>query len=103
MGPISSYNNWSYKDMRCSTAVAKQVLAHGLKRKSKFTKILVSKQIYTNTEQNGYSQILQDMVGIVLANTCGPCIAQQNRKDIMKGEKKVTITSYKTHFTNITK
>lgn len=37
--------------------------------------------------------------GVVLANACGPCIGQWNRKDIKKGEKNTIVTSYNRNFT----
>ena len=36
---------------------------------------------------------------MVLANACGPCIGQWNRKDIKKGEKNTIVTSYNRNFT----
>lgn len=58
VGLINNCTNSSYEDIRCSTAMAKQVLAHGLKCKSQFTTALGSQQIYTNIEHKSYSQIL---------------------------------------------
>ncbi|KAB1258045.1 Aconitate hydratase; mitochondrial [Camelus dromedarius] len=48
--------------------MARQELACRLKRKSQFTNALGSEQIYTTTEQNGYTQIRQEVDGLVLAN-----------------------------------
>uniref|UniRef100_A0A8C9DDT4 Aconitase 2 n=1 Tax=Prolemur simus TaxID=1328070 RepID=A0A8C9DDT4_PROSS len=45
------------------------------------------------------AQILRDVGGIVLANACGPCIGQWDRKDIKKGEKNTIVTSYNRNFT----
>ncbi len=33
-------------------------------------------------------------VGIVLANACGPCIGQWDRRNVKKGEKNTIVTSY---------
>jgi aconitate hydratase len=35
----------------------------------------------------------------VLANACGPCIGQWDRKDVKKGEKNTIVTSYNRNFT----
>lgn len=35
----------------------------------------------------------------VLANACGPCIGQWDRKDIKKGDKNTIVTSYNRNFT----
>jgi len=34
-----------------------------------------------------------------LANACGPCIGQWDRKDVKKGEKNTIVTSYNRNFT----
>lgn len=39
------------------------------------------------------------MGGIVLANACGPCIGQWDRKDVKMGEKNTIVTSYNRNFT----
>ena len=45
------------------------------------------------------AQILRDIGGMVLANACGPCIGQWDRKDVKKGEKNTIVTSYNRNFT----
>uniref|UniRef100_A0A8C5V4U3 Aconitate hydratase, mitochondrial n=1 Tax=Microcebus murinus TaxID=30608 RepID=A0A8C5V4U3_MICMU len=99
VGLIGSCTNSSYEDMGRSAAVAKQALAHGLKCKSQFTITPGSEQIRATIERDGYAQILRDVGGIVLANACGPCIGQWDRKDIKKGEKNTIVTSYNRNFT----
>lgn len=42
---------------------------------------------------------MREMGGIVLANACGPCIGQWDRKDVKKGEKNTIVTSYNRNFT----
>lgn len=46
------------------------------------------------------SKILRDVGGVVLANACGPCIGQWDRKDVKKGEKNTIVTSYNRNFTS---
>uniref|UniRef100_A0A803Y4I3 Aconitate hydratase, mitochondrial n=1 Tax=Meleagris gallopavo TaxID=9103 RepID=A0A803Y4I3_MELGA len=99
VGLIGSCTNSSYEDMGRSAAVAKQALAHGLKCKSKFTITPGSEQIRATIERDGYAQILRDVGGLILANACGPCIGQWDRKDIKKGEKNTIVTSYNRNFT----
>lgn len=98
-GLIGSCTNSSYEDMGRAAAVAKQALAHGLKCKSKFTITPGSEQIRATIERDGYAAILRDVGGVVLANACGPCIGQWDRKDIKKGEKNTIVTSYNRNFT----
>ena len=45
------------------------------------------------------AQTLRDFGGVVLANACGPCIGQWDRKDVKKGEKNTIVTSYNRNFT----
>lgn len=73
-GLISSCTNSRYEPRGHSAGMARQELACRLKRKSQFTNALGSEQIYTTTEQNGYTQIRQEVDGLVLANICGHCI-----------------------------
>lgn len=99
VGLIGSCTNSSYEDMGRAAAVAKQALAHGLKCKSMFTITPGSEQIRATIERDGYAAILRDVGGVVLANACGPCIGQWDRKDIKKGEKNTIVTSYNRNFT----
>ncbi|WP_411025519.1 aconitase family protein, partial [Salmonella sp. s55004] len=43
--------------------------------------------------------IFREAGAIVLANACGPCIGQWDRKDVQKGEKNTIVTSYNRNFT----
>ncbi|XP_061495260.1 aconitate hydratase, mitochondrial isoform X1 [Rhineura floridana] len=99
VGLIGSCTNSSYEDMGRSAAVAKQALSHGVKCKSQFTITPGSEQIRATIERDGYSKLLRDVGGVVLANACGPCIGQWDRKDIKKGEKNTIVTSYNRNFT----
>ncbi|NP_001086263.1 aconitase 2 S homeolog [Xenopus laevis] len=99
VGLIGSCTNSSYEDMGRAAAVAKQALAHGLKCKSLFTITPGSEQIRATIERDGYAAVLRDVGGVVLANACGPCIGQWDRKDIKKGEKNTIVTSYNRNFT----
>uniref|UniRef100_A0A8C4QGH4 Aconitate hydratase, mitochondrial n=1 Tax=Eptatretus burgeri TaxID=7764 RepID=A0A8C4QGH4_EPTBU len=99
VGLIGSCTNSSYEDMGRSASVAKQALDHGLKCKSSFTVTPGSEQIRATIERDGYAKILSDVGGVVLANACGPCIGQWDRKDVKMGEKNTIVTSYNRNFT----
>ncbi|XP_067830739.1 aconitate hydratase, mitochondrial [Heptranchias perlo] len=99
VGLIGSCTNSSYEDMGRAAAVAQQALSHGLKCKSQFTVTPGSEQIRATIERDGYAKILRDVGGIVLANACGPCIGQWDRRDVKKGEKNTIVTSYNRNFT----
>ncbi|KAK7939978.1 hypothetical protein WMY93_003304 [Mugilogobius chulae] len=55
--------------------------------------------IRATIERDGYSKIFHDVGGIVLANACGPCIGQWDRRDVKKGEKNTIVTSFNRNFT----
>jgi len=99
VGLIGSCTNSSYEDMSRAASIAKQALDHGLKSKSKFTVTPGSEQIRATIERDGIAKIFEDFGGVVLANACGPCIGQWDRKDVKKGEKNTIVTSYNRNFT----
>ena len=107
---------------RCAS-IAREALKHGLKAKSAFNITPGSEQIRATIERDGiaqvclykwfvlkickivlhplsfYVQTLREFGGVVLANACGPCIGQWDRKDVKKGEKNTIVTSYNRNFT----
>uniref|UniRef100_A0A669C0L5 Aconitate hydratase, mitochondrial n=1 Tax=Oreochromis niloticus TaxID=8128 RepID=A0A669C0L5_ORENI len=99
VGLIGSCTNSSYEDMGRAASVAKQALDKGLKCKAQFTVTPGSEQIRATIERDGYSKILGDVGGVVLANACGPCIGQWDRRDVKKGEKNTIVTSFNRNFT----
>ncbi|KAE9537250.1 hypothetical protein AGLY_006273 [Aphis glycines] len=99
VGLIGSCTNSSYEDMsRCAT-IAKEALAHGRKSKIPFNVTPGSEQIRATIERDGIAQTLREFGGTVLANACGPCIGQWDRKDVKKGEKNTIVSSYNRNFT----
>lgn len=99
VGLIGSCTNSSYEDMNRSVSVAKQALKHGLKTRSMFTVTPGSEQIRATIERDGQAETLRQFGGVVLANACGPCIGQWDRKDVKKGDKNTIVTSYNRNFT----
>uniref|UniRef100_A0A667WP17 Aconitate hydratase, mitochondrial n=1 Tax=Myripristis murdjan TaxID=586833 RepID=A0A667WP17_9TELE len=99
VGLIGSCTNSSYEDMGRAASLAKQALDKGLKCKAQFTVTPGSEQIRATIERDGYAKILSDVGGVVLANACGPCIGQWDRKDVKKGEKNTIVTSFNRNFT----
>ena len=55
--------------------------------------------IYIFIHSDIQAKDLADIGGLVLANACGPCIGQWDRKDVKKGEKNTIVTSYNRNFT----
>ena len=99
VGLIGSCTNSSYEDMGRAVSIAKQALGKGLRSKSIFTVTPGSEQIRATIERDGLAQVLRQFGGTVLANACGPCIGQWDRKDTKKGEKNTIVSSYNRNFT----
>lgn len=99
VGLIGSCTNSSYEDMGRCANIAKQALDHGLKSTSAFNVTPGSEQIRATIERDGIAKTLREFGGTVLANACGPCIGQWDRKDIKKGDKNTIVTSYNRNFT----
>ncbi|XP_067007325.1 aconitate hydratase, mitochondrial [Anabrus simplex] len=99
VGLIGSCTNSSYEDMGRCASIVKQALKHGLKAKIPFNVTPGSEQIRATIERDGIAQTLRDFGGTVLANACGPCIGQWDRKDVKKGEKNTIVSSYNRNFT----
>lgn len=99
VGLIGSCTNSSYEDMSRSASLAQQALDAGVKAKSQFTVTPGSEQIRATIARDGQMEVFNKIGGVVLANACGPCIGQWDRKDVKKGEKNSIITSYNRNFT----
>lgn len=84
---IGSCTNSSYEDMSRSASIARQASEHGLEVKSKFTITPGSEQVRATIARDGQIGMFESVGGLVLANACGPCIGQWDRRDVKKGEK----------------
>lgn len=96
---IGSCTNSSYEDMQRSASIAKQALDHGLKTKTQFVITPGSELVRATIARDGLVDTFEQAGGTVLANACGPCIGQWDRKDVKKGEKNTIISSYNRNFT----
>ena len=99
VGLIGSCTNSSYEDMSRAASIATDAMNHGLKAKSMFTVTPGSEQIRATIERDGQLKTLEEFGGIILANACGPCIGQWDRKDVKKGEANSILSSYNRNFT----
>lgn len=61
--------------------------------------ILIASQIRATIARDGQLQTFEEFGGVVLANACGPCIGQWDRKDVKKGEANSILSSYNRNFT----
>lgn len=96
---IGSCTNSSYEDMARCASIAKEAMDHGLKSKTPFNVTPGSEQVRATIERDGIAETLRNFGGTVLANACGPCIGQWDRKDVKKGEKNTIVSSYNRNFT----
>ncbi|XP_055858989.1 probable aconitate hydratase, mitochondrial [Episyrphus balteatus] len=99
VGLIGSCTNSSYEDMGRCASIAKNAMKHGLKSKIPFNVTPGSEQVRATIERDGIASTLSEFGGTVLANACGPCIGQWDRKDVKKGDKNTIVTSYNRNFT----
>lgn len=99
VGLIGSCTNSSYEDMGRCASIAKNAMKHGIKSKIPFNVTPGSEQVRATIERDGISQVLTEFGGTVLANACGPCIGQWDRRDVKKGDKNTIVTSYNRNFT----
>ncbi|KAK4522659.1 hypothetical protein GAYE_PCTG14G0549 [Galdieria yellowstonensis] len=97
-GLVGSCTNSSYEDLTRVASICKQALDKGVKMKSIFTINPGSEQIRATIERDGLLEIFEAVGAVVLANACGPCIGQWNRKDVKKGEPNSIFTSFNRNF-----
>jgi len=95
---IGSCTNSSYEDMTRSVALTRQAAAAGLKFKVPFLVTPGSEQVRATIARDGIISEFEEAGATVLANACGPCIGQWDRKE-HKGEKNTIVTSYNRNFT----
>lgn len=99
VGLIGSCTNSSYEDMGRCASIVENALKHGVKSAIPFNVTPGSEQIRATIERDGIAETFRKFGGTVLANACGPCIGQWDRKDVKKGEKNTIVTSYNRNFT----
>ncbi|KAF2629975.1 aconitate hydratase-like protein [Macroventuria anomochaeta] len=99
VGLIGSCTNSSYEDMTRAASIAQDAMDHGIKSKSLFTVTPGSEQIRATIERDGQLKTFEEFGGMVLANACGPCIGQWDRRDVKKGTANSIVSSYNRNFT----
>ncbi len=95
---IGSCTNSSYEDVGRAAFVAEQALKHGSKAASQFYVSPGSEQVFDTTKRDGYLASLDKLGAVVMANACGPCIGQWQRKDLADGVPNSIITSFNRNF-----
>jgi aconitate hydratase len=95
---IGSCTNSSYEDISRAADVAEQALSHGAGLEATLWVTPGSEQIEATIERDGQMATLTRLGATVLANACGPCIGQWQRKDIADGELNSIISSFNRNF-----
>jgi aconitate hydratase len=95
---IGSCTNSSYEDISRAADVAQQALAHGVKTKSELFISPGSEQVFETVKRDGLLNTLEQAGGVILTNSCGPCIGQWKRDNLQTGTKNSIITSFNRNF-----
>jgi aconitate hydratase len=95
---IGSCTNSSYEDIGRAADVAQQALAHGIRSKSQLFISPGSEQVFETVKRDGMLSTLEAAGGVILTNSCGPCIGQWKRDDIVEGTPNSIITSFNRNF-----
>jgi aconitate hydratase len=95
---IGSCTNSSYEDLERVANIARQAKAKGLKPKVQLLITPGSHQVLETIEKNGQLEDLQQLGALVLANACGPCIGNWDRRDLRQGEPNSIVSSFNRNF-----
>lgn len=98
VGLIGSCTNSSYEDITRAASVARQAGEKDLQVAAEFTITPGSELVRYTIERDGLVKSFEEIGGVVLANACGPCIGQWDRKNADKQEKNSIITSFNRNF-----
>ena len=94
---IGSCTNSSYEDIGLSAYVARQASEAGIKMPQPFLVTPGSELVKQTIERDGYMEDLNKVGAVVLANACGPCIGQWQRK-LTKGQVNTILNSFNRNF-----
>jgi aconitate hydratase len=97
-GLIGSCTNSSYEDITRAASIAKQAGEKNIEVKAEYYITPGSEQVRYTIERDGLTKIFDSIGGKVLANACGPCIGQWNRKTDDKKRANSIITSFNRNF-----
>lgn len=98
VGLIGSCTNSSYEDLTRASFVATQAKEKKLKVQSEFIITPGSEMIRYTTERDGILGSFEVIGGVVMANACGPCIGQWNRRTDDPTQANSIITSFNRNF-----
>ena len=86
VGLVGSCTNSSYEDLTRAASIAREATLHGAKSTAQFMVTPGSEQIRATVERDGVMEDLRGIGAEILANACGPCTGQWDRRDVQMGE-----------------
>ncbi|MFH0843319.1 MAG: aconitate hydratase [Bacteroidota bacterium] len=95
---IGSCTNSSFEDIARAASVVKDALSKKLVLKSILLIIPGSEQVLLSAEESGYMELFRKAGAEILANACGPCIGQWNRKDSVSNRPNTIIHTFNRNF-----
>jgi aconitate hydratase len=95
---IGSCTNSSYEDLARAASVARQAAARGLRARVPLYVTPGSERIRATVERDGVIADLERIGATVLANACGPCIGQWDRRGIDPATPNTIVTSFNRNF-----
>lgn len=98
VGLIGSCTNSSYEDLTRAASVARQAGKQNLNVKSRFIVTPGSELIKYTTTRDGILGEFEKIGGEIMANACGPCIGQWNRKSEDNERSNSILTSFNRNF-----
>jgi len=102
VGLIGSCTNSSYQDMSRSASIARQAVGKNIQAKATFIVTPGSEMVRSTANRDGFIADFEAIGAVVMANACGPCIGQWNRKNTEPDKKNVIITSFNRNFSKRT-
>ncbi|MFA5879161.1 MAG: aconitate hydratase [Candidatus Margulisiibacteriota bacterium] len=97
-GLIGSCTNSSYEDFSKVAAILKQAKENQLELKMPVFISLGSERLFNTLKQEGLIDFFTENKLVLLANACGPCIGQWERKDLENQEANSILISFNRNF-----
>lgn len=95
---IGSCTNSSYQDLARAASVARYFLDSGCTPKASLIINPGSERIFATAERDGIIATLKEAGAVVMANACGPCIGQWQRKTSDPAARNSIVTSFNRNF-----
>lgn len=95
---IGSCTNSSYQNLARAASVAKCAIASGLKPRAQLIVNPGSQMIKDTAERDGLLDDLRSAGAVIMANACGPCIGQWQRKTDDNTRRNAIVTTFNRNF-----